>query len=193
MSNQIDEVTGWKIKPVLDYKLSLMVAFITDAQPNYCYANTWHAITDLAMLQDAQLIEGWIVLEQEMRVLLIEHCWCETADGLIVDPSIVLLFPQSQPVRYFSGIRRDQFEVKMLTCRDLPYVRSVGTYGSDGMGHTDYRAAYHAASAQASAWVSESDPPKSLIVQPSIPPRADSERVNLTVRIVSSTNFQGEL
>lgn len=95
-----------KEQPALDYELSLVVAFATGAVPNYCYANMWHTIRELPELRDAQLVEGWIVLEQATRVSLVEHCWSECEDHLIVDPSIVLCIRRAHPVFYFPGIRR---------------------------------------------------------------------------------------
>lgn len=176
------------------YDLSLVVAFATGAEPNYCYANAWHAITELPLLQDAHLIEGWIVLEQESQVALIEHCWCKCVDGLIVDPSIVLLVRKTHPVLYFSGIQRDRAEVEKLSCHSLPYVCSVGTYGPNGMGHADYRSAYGAAYAQARTSAAAHCPQKNLIVQPSARPLAEASLKKLAVHIGSSATFlRGEL
>lgn len=177
-------------KNALAYELSLAVACVTGAQPHYCYANAWHAITELALLRDARLVEGWIVLEEEgLQVSLVEHCWCEYANGLIVDPSLVLLIRRGHPVFYFSGIRRDRSEVEMLSSRDLPRVRSVGTYGPDGMGQTEYRTAYRAAYAWAETCAAACDPQKKLIIQPCVLPTAESVPGKLAVRIVSSRTF----
>jgi hypothetical protein len=188
MSSKSYENTTGEQKPKLAYELSLVVAFATGAEPNYCYTNAWHAILELPLLQDARLVEGWIVLEQT-QISVIEHCWCECPDGLIVDPSLVLLIRRNHPVFYFAGIRRDRSEVERLTCRELPYVRSVGSYGSDGMGHTGYRAAYQVAYEQARKLTVASSPPKSLIVQPSVLPSAKLSAGKLAMRIDSSSTF----
>jgi hypothetical protein len=189
MSKQSNESIRGETMPILAYELSLVVAFATGAAPHYCYANVWHAIMELLLLQDARLVEGWIVLEQQTQVSVTEHCWCECPDGLIIDPSLVLLVRRGYPIFYFSGIRHARSEVENLSCRDLPYVRSVGIYGPDGMGHADYRAAYHAAYEQARTRVAASAPPKSLIVQPSALPPAESGPGKLAMRIVSSRTF----
>ncbi len=186
-NSQPYESTRGELRPALAYELSLMVAFATGAEPNYCYANAWHAILELPLLQDAQLVEGWIVLEQPPQISVIEHCWCEYADGLIVDPSIVLLIQKGHPVFYFPGIRHDRQAVEILPCCALPYVCSVGTYGPDGMGHASYRAAYYAACKQARTRVAASSSPKSIIVQPSVLPPAEPGR--RAVRIVSLDTF----
>src|SRR5947209_19059648 len=92
----------------LAYEPSLAIAWATGAVPHYCYANVWHALTELESLRNASLIEGWIVLEQPSKVSLIEHGWLEDAAGSILDPSLVLLVRKSQAVFYFPALRRDQ-------------------------------------------------------------------------------------
>lgn len=174
----------------LSYEWSLALALSTGALANSCYANAAEALNALADWPDASLVEGWIVLEQALQVTIIEHCWCERGD-LLLDPSIVLLLPQrlSQAVRYFPGVWRGQEEMHTLACRDLPFVRSCGRYGLDGLGHPAYRAAYEAAHAQAKQVASASLPPKSLVVQPSAFPAREEERHALVVQIVSSRDF----
>lgn len=170
--------------PVLSYDFSLAVALLTGAVPHFCYANAWHALLACPDLQEASLVEGWIVLEQPTQVTLIEHGWCEYAGHLILDPSLVLLMKRTQPVLYVPGVCRDRAEVQRLSCADLPLVRSVGTYGPDGMGHPAYRAAYAAAHEQAMKLVEASAPPKRLIVQPCVAPQTD--HLTLGVRVISS-------
>ncbi len=188
MSGRTHESLNQEVSQQLAYEWSLAVALATEAVPNYCYANVWHAITELVELSEALLVEGWVVTEQESQVLLIEHCWCERTNS-IIDPSLVLLMRCGQPVRYFSGIQRNLPEVRTLVCKQLPRVCSIGTYGRDGMKNTDYRAAYQAAYRYASSLVSTGDSMKQLIVQPSIFPTTEVKHPELVVQIVSSQSF----
>ena len=52
MSSKSYENTTGEQKSELAYELSLVVAFATGAEPNYCYAKAWHAILELPLLQD---------------------------------------------------------------------------------------------------------------------------------------------
>jgi len=189
MNDQENESAGREARPMLAYELSLAVAFSTRALPHYCYANVWHAMTECDVLQDAHLVEGWIALESEAQISLIEHCWCECKGLLIVDPSIVLLAGCEMQVCYFPGIRRSRREVLSLACSELPSVHSVGIYESDRMAHTEYRAAYLAAYEHALALASLHHPPKKLIIQPSQFPMAEGIRTTFKIQIVSSEAF----
>ncbi len=178
--------------PVLAYEASFALALATGAVANYCYANSWHAFEALADPDwpDVFLVEGWLVLEQTSQVTLIEHCWCERS-GLILDPSLVLLVPQraSAQAHYFAGVRRERAELQTLACRDLPYVRSSGHYGPDGLEHADYRAAYDAAYGQATQLARAASPEKPVVIQPSVFPATEEARLELVVQIVSSQTF----
>lgn len=174
------------------YEVSLAVALATGSLANYCYANAWHAYEALAEWPDLLVVEGWIVLEQATQVTLIEHCWLErSSPSLIVDPSMVLLVPQRliHWAHYFAGIRRARAEMHQLSCRDLPYVRSSGNYGPDGLEHADYRAAYDAAYDRATQLARAASPKKPVVIQPSAAPATEEARLELVVQIVSSQAF----
>ena len=174
----------------LAYDISLVVALSTGAVPNYCYANAWHVSQALTEWPDLLLVEGWLVLEQATEVAVIEHCWCEHG-SLVVDPSLVLLIPQrlASQALYFAGVRRDRAELQTLACRDLPYVRLSGNYGPDGLEHTEYRAAYDAASNQATQLARAASPEKPVVIQPSAVPATEETRLELVVQIISSQAF----
>jgi hypothetical protein len=127
----------------LCYELSLALALNTGAVANYCYANAWHTLEALTAWPDVCLVEGWMVLAQATEVTVIEHCWCERGSQ-ILDPSIVLLVPRSlcPSVGYFPGVRRTRADLHRLACCVLPYVRSCGQFGADGMGQPEYCTVY---------------------------------------------------
>lgn len=174
----------------LAFEISLALALATGAVANACYANAWETIFALTGWPDLRLVEGWLVLEQASQVTIIEHCWCEH-DGLIVDPSIVLLAPQRSCLQahYFAGVHRDRAELQTLVCRDLPYVRASGNYGPDGLEHAEYRAAYDAAYGKATQLARASSPEKAVVIQPAAFPATEEARLDLTVQIVSSQTF----
>lgn len=177
-------------EPILSYELSLAVAWSTGALPHACYANAFHACEALAAWPDRTLVEGWIVIEQATQVALIEHAWCEVP-GLILDPSIALLGPRDlcQAVRYIAGIRHEPTVLRMLACHDLPWVRTCGRFGPDGMGHPEYRDAYEAARALAMRLASAAFPAKTVGIYPSIGMKAETRPRKLAVQIVSSKVF----
>ena len=177
-------------KSTLSYEYSLAVALSTGALPHACYANAYRASKVLVEWPDLTLVEGWIVIEQATSVALIEHAWCE-GNGLILDPSIVLLGSRSfcQAVRYIPGIRHGSAALRTLASRDLPWVRTCGRFGPDGMGHPEYRAAYDAARARAMRLASAASPAKTLGIYPSIGMKAESTPRKLAVQIVSSRVF----
>ena len=189
MSQESNEILPIRMLPQVAYEWSLAVALATGALPNYCYDNVWHAMTELEELTDAFLIEGWVVLEQEHSISLVEHCWCEH-ENRIIDPSLVLLVGREQAPTYFAGIRRDRSEIRFLTCEQLPRVRSLGSYGYDGMGHTGYRAAFGAAYKYAATCASpHGSSIKPIVVQPSRASAPKERNTRLVVQIVSSHDF----
>lgn len=178
-------------RSIVCYDLSLAMALCTQAIPNHCYANAWQTLEALAAWPELCLVEGWMVLEQPTEITVIEHGWCEH-NGLLIDPSIVLLLPKSAclAVHYFPGVRRQRAELHTLATRDLPYVCSCGQYGPDGFGHPDYQAAYRGAYRLAAQFAGASSPPRPLVVQASVTPSPNEGRRALVVQIVSSHNFR---
>lgn len=177
-------------EPALCYELSLALALSTGAVPHQCYANAYHACEALSNWPTLCLIEGWMVLEQVGQVAVIEHAWCE-GDDLILDPSLVLLGPWSlcQGARYIPGVRHKADALRALTCRDLPWVRTCGQFGPDGMGQPEYHAAYEAAKAFAMQLANIVSPAKAVVIQPCIAFHAEHKRRDLRVQIISSRAF----
>lgn len=172
-------------QPGLAYTFSLALALSIGAIPNHCYANAWETFQVLADRPDSSLIEGWMVLEQASEITLIEHCWCQCGQAT-VDPSIVLLLRRSQcqQAHYIPGIQRTQAELQRLACRDLPYVRSCGQFGPDGMGHPEYCSAYQSAQQVATRLGEASSKP--LVIQPATFPKANGGPFALTIQVTSS-------
>ena len=128
-------------------ELSRMVATATGARSNHGAANAWRALLTFPELfrEDGHLVEGWFVIEEEDQITLVEHVWCELADGRIVDPSVLLLVSESIPVFYFSGLTRTFEETESLEGELFPHVGFDGIHGEDGLGHPAYKKARDAA------------------------------------------------
>jgi len=133
-----------------DYALSLMIALSIRAQFGYCYRNAYPAFFAFPQLFEprGQFVEGWIVFEDQGRVVLMEHGWLVSNRRHLVDPTIVLALDNGQPLYYFPGVVRSWQETDALNNELFPHVR-FSDYGTDGMGHPGYRAAYEAARHQA--------------------------------------------
>jgi hypothetical protein len=131
-----------------DYALSWLIARQTAPVWGHCYQNAYPTFFAFPALFDphGQFIEGWIVFEDSNQVVLMEHGWLVSNGGRIIDPTIVLTVACGQPVHYFPGVRRSRAELEALEHELFPRVR-FSSYGDDGMGHPDYRAAYEAAQA----------------------------------------------
>lgn len=174
------------------YEASLALALLTGVRPNFCYANVWHLFHEPEVfgktLSESFLVEGWLVWEQAAVVAVIEHCWCES-QGVLLDPSIVLLASRSQSLFYFPGIRRAQAEIEQVACEALPLVRSQGCYGIDGLEHADYQAAYQAAYGQAQRLAAAHPDPKPVVVRSAADSPQPSPSMNLVVKMVSSHDF----
>ncbi len=174
------------------YRESLAAALATHAQPHFCYANVWHALRGLTALQEAMLVEGWVVIASPGSVHVIEHCWCELSGRGIIDPSLVLLLGEPiPPVCFFAGARRARQEIAAISCEQLPLVRTAGPYGADGQGHPGYRRAYELAFAQAMRLASAMNPPAQITVEPALAPAQPIQQpIRFTVQIVSSQAFR---
>jgi hypothetical protein len=154
-------------KPLRDTILAVLsrkVAAAIGAQKNHCAANAWRALIEFPELfrRGGHLVEGWFVIEEEGQVTLVEHVWCELANGLIVDPSVLLLVPETTPVFYFPGLTRDYAETEALEGELFPHVRFDGLHGDDGLGHPGYMAARSAARRKAYALALARKPPKAM-------------------------------
>jgi hypothetical protein len=163
-----DDPRGAGMPSVLEYQLSGLVALASGAVPHCCASNAWRALICLPQIffPCGEYIEGWIAYETQERVKVVEHCWCELAmDGLrrILDPSIVFLVEEGQPVWYFPGVRRSWRETELLEGEWFPHVL-FESYGKDGLGHPGYRAAHDEAIAQGRALAQAAAPPKELAV-----------------------------
>ena len=146
--------------------LSRQVATLIQAQPNHCALNAWQALIEVPTLfrLGGHLIEGWMVLEEDTQVALVEHVWCELADGRMIDPSILLLVPESTPVFYFAGVKRTYAETEALEGALFPHVR-FEAYGADGLGHPGYKAAWRAARRKTYELALARKPPKAFQFQ----------------------------
>jgi hypothetical protein len=133
------------LKTLETYAFSQLVALVSEAEPNSCFKDAWNALINFPQwFRQSKYAEGWIVLERSDEILVIEHGWCMLPDGRVIDPAIVLLIGPQDPVVYFTGVEYTWEETLAFECELLPRVRFTH-YGSDGMGHTDYKAAYDAA------------------------------------------------
>lgn len=145
---------------------SWAVAFAIEALPNRCYRNAWNALIQLPdLFVQGHYVEGWVVFEETNRVVVVEQSWCTLPDGLIVDPSLILLLSPGQCVHYFAGMALNRKQTRALEGASLPHVCYDGQYGADGMGHAAYKAAYQAALHAASCKAALSSPPKEISLQ----------------------------
>lgn len=144
--------------------LSRQMAAAIGAQPNQCAMNAWRTLIAFPNQFQAggRLVEGWFVIETDQSVVLNEHVWCETAEGRIVDPSVLLLVPETTPVFYFAGLARTWAEAEALEGAWFPHVRFDGVHGADGLGHPGYRAAREAARRKVFALALRRQPPKQM-------------------------------
>jgi hypothetical protein len=135
-------------EPVLDYPLSVKVAELIKAEKYRCWYNARDALQRLpGLLLLANYTEGWLVMPKEEEVQVIEHGWISCANGLVVDPSIVLLEEPDQYLAYFPAIEVPWADAGELSGMPLPVAHLYAP--GDELGHPDYHAAYHAALAHA--------------------------------------------
>lgn len=139
-----------------NYALSWLIAQQTGAIWGHCYENAYPAFFAHPALFDphGQFIEGWIVFEDQSRVVLMEHGWLVSNGGRIIDPTIVLTIECGEVVHYFPGVVRKYAELLTLEHELFPHVR-FDCYGNDGIGLTSYRTAYEAARTSAQSLLSE--------------------------------------
>lgn len=157
-----------RMQDYLAYDSSLKAALAIGAQPNTCFDN----VLDLFLVyfpdvfvSYGSFVEGWYVVDLDDEVVINEHGWIEMPGGKIIDPTVTLLVSPEQPVYYFPGVERSWREVKdIVQKRDVwfPYVRAVGTYGPDGLGHPAYKAAHDAATEKVFSLANASQPSKKM-------------------------------
>jgi hypothetical protein len=157
------------LKTLETYAFSLQVALMSGAEPNACFKDAWNALINFPELfRQSRYVEGWIVLETSNEVLLIEHGWCMLPDGRVVDPAIVLLIGPDEPIVYFTGVEYTWEKTLTFEGELLPRVRFT-YYGSDGMEHSEYKAAHEAALSVANDLSSAYDPPKKMTIHTAQP------------------------
>jgi hypothetical protein len=141
-----------------------MIAGAIGAQQHHCASNAWRALITFPEFfrHHGHLVEGWLVIEEAERVTLVEHVWCLLAHEHIVDPSILLLVPETTHVFYFSGVTRDYAETEALEGALFPHVRFDGLHGDDGLGHPGYREARTAARRKLYTLALAQRPPKAI-------------------------------
>ncbi len=120
------------------------------ARWGHCYENAYPMFFAIPALFEPHglFIEGWITFVSADQIVVMEHGWCVSTQGQIIDPTIVLAVAPGQPVFSFPGVLRGKAELERLENELFPHVR-FSEYGDDGMLHPDYRAAYQAAHQQA--------------------------------------------
>ncbi len=134
-----------------DLELSFLVAYHVQAQPYRCWRNAALAVHLLpeVFADGGMYVEGWIVLPRQHYLAIIEHGWCQLADGTIVDPSILLVEQPSQRIFYAAGLTLTPEQVQeQLPGAVLPLV-CHSDYGRDGMQYAGYQQAYEQAWHQA--------------------------------------------
>ncbi|HEU5377438.1 MAG TPA: hypothetical protein VFV38_18605 [Ktedonobacteraceae bacterium] len=151
-------------QPLSTYRFSVVMALRTAAQPNCCFQNAWEVISELpAYFAHGSYVEGWLVLEWEGHVLVIEHGWACLPDTRIIDPSIIFLIGPKEPLAYFPGVTYTRQEALAFRGEMLP--RVCTTHGADGMRHPGYHTAYAHAWRFAQSLATHSRPEKRLILQ----------------------------
>lgn len=117
--------------PSFDVASSHAVADRVDAKPKDCWRNALIAVLTLDDLSDAFYVEGVALYED--TGLPVAHGWIVDADGMIVDPTAVLL--TEGRVRYFEEARYPAAKARRFVGKTLP----VNTLMFDA-----WRAAYKA-------------------------------------------------
>jgi hypothetical protein len=178
----------------LDYGLSALVARLTGARSHHCWKNAWQALIELPHLfLEGRYVEGWAVYERGNQVCVLEHGWDALPAGRgIVDPSIVLLVGMRHPVAYFPGLAYTWTETLAFGGQPLP--RALETSGGDDGLHPDYRRAFEQAMAYATTLVDTAPVPMEVSLRraappPELPATVEAERLEYTVRIVSSSTL----
>jgi hypothetical protein len=140
--------------PVFQYEASRIVAHASRAQWGHCYESAFRAFFRFPknFFPSGTFIEGWAVFETDDDVVLLEHGWLVSNTGDLIDPTMVLVLDHDDPITHFPGVARGWTEMECLEHEWFPHVQ-FETYGSDGMGHPAYKAAYEAACRHAQARV----------------------------------------
>ncbi|HEU5377139.1 MAG TPA: hypothetical protein VFV38_17040 [Ktedonobacteraceae bacterium] len=152
------------VRDTVQVALSRAIAAAIDAQKHHCAVNAWRALILFPehFRDGGHLVEGWLVIEDAEQVTLVEHVWCERANEQVVDPSILLLVPETTLVAYFPGVRRSYAEAEALEGAWFPHVRFDGLHGVDGLGHAGYQAARTAARHLTATLALKRQPPKAM-------------------------------
>jgi hypothetical protein len=185
----------------LDVDVSSFVALTIGAQPNTCFENVLDMFLTYFPAQfsssGSKFIEGWYVVDLDDEVIVNEHGWGEFPDGRIIDPTVVMLVPPAVPVYYFPGVERSWQEVKEIVLHKkdawFPYVRSVGIYGADGLGHPNYNAAYKAATQKVFNLAYATRPPKRMTFLTAQDLETDQSGVEIHVQMFSISNDNHQL
>src|SRR5260370_34272665 len=154
-------------QPLPTYRHSMFMALRTNARPNCCFQNAWEVGSELPdYFALGSYVEGWLVLEWEDTVVLVEHAWACLPDMRIIDPSIIFLVEPETPLAYFPGVLYRRQATLAFRGEMLP--RVVHTHGVDGMRHPGYKAAYDQAWRLAQSLASQVRPSRRVIVQRAI-------------------------
>lgn len=153
----------WMDQNRLHATISKVIAAAIGARPLQCWRNAALAVLQFPELfATGHYIEGWIVLPKSDGIEVVEHGWCQSPLLGIIDPSIVLIEDQDQPVFYFPGFELSgKTLASRLAGKTVPLVCNT-EYGHDGMGHQGYRHSYEQAQRQA----------RNLAHQQQLPPSA---------------------
>ena len=136
--------------PLLDYPLSVTVAGLIQAEHYRCWYNACKAMTRLpGLFFLASYTEGWLVVPKERTIQVIEHGWITRREKRIVDPSIVLLEKEGQPLTYFPALHFSWFQVQALPQDILLPLAHLLSPTNGELGKQDYQAAYDTAMAHA--------------------------------------------
>jgi hypothetical protein len=79
----------------LDRERSGLLAEQLHAQIQTCYGNARKAIEEVAELADAFYCEGVVIVP-----IAVDHAWIETAEGVLLDPTLALPHAASQEARW---------------------------------------------------------------------------------------------
>lgn len=154
-------------QPLPMYRFSVFLALRTAAQPNCCFQNAWEVVSELSeYFTQGSYVEGWLVLEWDDSVLLLEHGWANGPNGRIIDPSIIFLVAPDTPLAYFPGVCYSRAETLAFRGEMLPRVST--THGGDGMRHSGYKTAYEQGWNLAQTLAAQAHPARRVIIQRAI-------------------------
>lgn len=147
-----------------DYHHSFLLAHVIRAEPLRCWRNAVLAVGLFPQLfAGGAYVEGWVVVPKDHFVEIVEHGWARTAEPRILDPTMVLREPPTQPLSYYPGLEvATQHLVQRTQGQVLPLVCHT-TFGPAGMGHPGYKRAYDLAWLQAQTWARKKKLPETAI------------------------------